>query len=156
MSTDALPTPAVTRPAGGTLRTRIEEAVLPPLVALAIAIVVGDVLILSFGQSPGAVYKLLLQGTWGNGYGFGHVLYKATTLSFTGLSVALGIRAGVFNIGAESQLAAGGFMAALAGLALPLGAPTLVAVPFCVIAAALGGAAVGSIPGALKARFGAS
>ena len=84
---------------------------LPPLVALLVAAVVGDVLILSFGQSPGAVYRLLLEGTWGNAYGFGQVLYKATTLTFTGLAVALGLRAGLFNIGAESQLAAGGFVA---------------------------------------------
>ncbi|HEX2780383.1 MAG TPA: hypothetical protein VHM30_12845, partial [Gemmatimonadaceae bacterium] len=88
-------------------RVALEEAILPPLVALMLAAVVGDVLILSFGQSPGAVYKLLLDGTWGNAYGFGQVLYKATTLVFTGLAVGLGLRAGLFNIGAESQLAAG-------------------------------------------------
>ena len=37
------------------------------------------------------------------------MLYKATTLTFTGLAVSIGLRAGLFNIGAESQLAAGGF-----------------------------------------------
>ena len=63
------------------------------------------------------MYRLLLEGTWGNAYGFGQVIYKATTLTFTGLAVALGIRAGLFNIGAESQLASGGFLAALVGLA---------------------------------------
>ena len=41
-------------------RAVIEEAILPPFVALLLAVVVGDALILSFGQSPGAVYKLLL------------------------------------------------------------------------------------------------
>jgi general nucleoside transport system permease protein len=137
-------------------RATLEESLLPPVVALAIALVVGDVLILSFGQSPGAVYRELLEGTWGNAYGFGQVLYKATTLTFTGLSVALGIRAGVFNIGAESQLAAGGFLAALMGLLLPAGTPGLLAIPLCLVAAAAGGAAVGFVPGVLKARFGAS
>jgi simple sugar transport system permease protein len=129
---------------------------LAPIIALLIAAIVGDVLILTFGQSPGAVYRLLLEGTWGNAYGFGQVLYKATTLTFTGLSVALGLRAGLFNIGAEGQLAAGGFAAAIAGLLLPAGTPVLLAAPFCVIAAALGGGGVGAVPGALKARFGAS
>ena len=71
---------------------------------------------MSYGQSPATVYRLLLEGTWGNAYGFGQVLYKATTLTFTGLAVSLGIRAGLFNVGAESQLAAGGFLAALVGL----------------------------------------
>jgi simple sugar transport system permease protein len=137
-------------------RTLFEEAVLPPLVAVAIALVVGDLLILTFGQSPGAVYGLLLEGTWGNAYGFGQVLYKATTLTFTGLAFAIGARAGLFNIGGESQLAAGGFAAALVGLALPVGTPGLLAVPLCILAAGLGGGVVGAVPGVLKARFGAS
>lgn len=136
-------------------RLKLEEVLLPPIVALLIALLVGDLLILSFGQSPGAVYRELLYGTWGNAYGFGQVLYKATTLAFTGLSVALALRAGLFNIGAESQLAAGGFAAALVGLALPAGLPSLLVLPLYVLAAALAGGVVGGIPGVLKARFGA-
>ena len=137
------------------LRSRAEEALLPPLVALLLAVVVGDVLILAFGQSPSAVYRLLLEGTWGNAYGFGQVLYKATTLVFTGLSFAVGVRAGLFNIGAESQLAAGGFAAALLGLVLPAGLPSLLVLPLYVVVAAAGGGAVAAVPGVLKARFGA-
>src|ERR1051326_6296695 len=136
-------------------RAELASAILPAIVALIIAAVVGDVLILSFGQSPGAVYKQLLEGTWGNAYGFGQVLYKTTTLTFTGLAVAIGLRAGLFNIGAESQLAAGGFVAALVGLILPAGIPALVTIPVYIVAAAIGGGAVGALPGALKAKFGA-
>jgi len=137
------------------LRASIQEAILPPLVAVLIALVVGDILILTFGEAPGAVYRLLLEGTWGNPYGIGQVLFKATTLIFTGLAVAVGLRAGLFNIGAESQLAAGGFAAAVAGLAFAAGTPAIVAVPLCILGAAAGGGAVGAIPGVLKARFGA-
>lgn len=131
-------------------------ALLPAVAALLIAAVVGDILILAFGQSPAQVFALLLEGTWGNAYGLGQVIYKATTLIFTGLAVALGIRAGLFNIGAEGQLAMGGFCAAAMGLALPAGMPALLAIPLCFAAAALGGTAVASVPGVLKARFGAS
>jgi general nucleoside transport system permease protein len=137
------------------LRSRVEESLLPPLVALLLALVVGDILILLFGQSPGAVYRLLLEGTWGNAYGFGQVLYKATTLIFTGLAFAIGVRAGLFNIGAESQLAAGGFVAALLGLVLPAWLPSLVALPLFIVVSALGGGVVGAVPGYLKSRFGA-
>jgi len=151
--------PAAPETKGGTAssawRGRLEEALLPPIVAIVLALVIGDLLILSFGQSPGAVYKLLLEGTWGNAYGFGQVLYKTTTLAFTGLAVALALRAGLFNIGAEGQLAAGGFLAAALGLMLPAGTPGVLAVPLCIVAAAVGGGAVGAVPGALKARFGA-
>ena len=138
-------------------RTRaiVEESVLPPLVALVVVLVAGDLLILTYGQAPGTVWHVLLEGTWGNAYGFGQVLYKATTLACTGLSVAIGLRAGLFNIGAEGQLAAGGFGAALAGLALPAGTPPVIAVPVCVVAACVFGGAVGAVPGALRAKFGA-
>jgi simple sugar transport system permease protein len=136
-------------------RTGVEEAVLPALVALLVALVAGDLLILTFGQSPAEVYGVLLRGTWGNAYGLGQVLYKATTLACTGLAVALGLRAGLFNIGAEGQLAAGGFAAALVGLALPAGVPWLLAIPLVIAAAMAGGGAIGAIPGVLKAKFGA-
>jgi simple sugar transport system permease protein len=101
------------------------------------------------------VWALLLRGTWGNAYGFGQVLYKATTLTCTGLCVAVGLRAGLFNIGGEGQLAAGGFAAALAGLALPSGTPAALAIPVCVAAALAAGAVTGWVPGVLRARFGA-
>jgi ABC-type uncharacterized transport system permease subunit len=138
-----------------TMRDRVLEAVLPPLVALLVSIVAGDLLILAVGQSPGAVYRLMLEGTWGNAYGFGQVLYKSTTLICTGLAVAVGLRAGLFNIGAEGQLAAGGLGAALIGLLLPAGTPALIAIPLCTCAAILAGGAVGFVPGALRAKWGA-
>jgi general nucleoside transport system permease protein len=146
---------AVTPASPSRLRTQLEEALLPPLVALLAAVVVGDLLILSFGQSPAHVYGLLLDGTWGNAYGLGQVLFKATTLTFTGLAVALALRAGMFNIGAEGQLAAGAFMAGVVGWLMPAGIPWPIAVPICILAAALGGGVVGAVPGVLKARFGA-
>jgi len=136
-------------------RERAEEALLPPFVALLVALICGDLLILSYGQSPLEVYRMLLEGTWGNAYGFGQVLYKATTLTFTGLAVSFGLRAGLFNIGGESQLAAGGFAAALTGLALPAGMPLILALPLCIVAAGAAGGVVGAVPAVLKTRFGA-
>src|SRR5688500_18292757 len=141
-------------PASPGWRNTLEESLLPPIVALLVALVVGDVLILLFGQSPAAVYRLLLEGTWGNAYGIGQVLYKTTTLTFTGLAVAVGIRAGLFNIGAEGQLAAGGFLAALVGLMIPDATPGIVAILLCTIGAAAGGGAGGAGPGGLRAGGG--
>ena len=135
--------------------TRVLGAFLPPLVALAIAAVVGDLLILSFGESPATVYKLLLEGTWGNWYGFGQVLYKATTLVCTGLAFAIAARAGLFNVGAEGQLAFGGFTAAMIGLHFA-GTPNIIGIVLCLLAAMLGGGIVAAIPGWLRAKFGSS
>jgi len=136
-------------------RENLEEALFPPIVALLVALICGDLLIMSYGQAPGTVYRLLLEGTWGNAYGFGQVLYKATTLTFTGLAVSIGIRAGLFNVGAESQLAAGGFLAGLLGLTLSPHIPGIMAIVLCIIAAMAGGAIVGAIPGWLKVKYGA-
>ncbi len=130
--------------------------VLPIIVALGIAAVVGDVLILLFGEAPATVYRQLIEGTWGNAYGIGQVLYKATTLTFTGLAFALAGRAGLFNVGAESQLAMGGFAAGVVGMLLPAGMPGVIGFVLCLLAAALGGATVAAVPGVLRARFGAS
>jgi simple sugar transport system permease protein len=137
------------------LRRLTRDALIPPLVAFLLAAIVGDVLIVVFGQSPAEVYRQLLDGTWGNWYGLGQVLYKATTLSFTGLAVAIALRAGLFNIGAESQIAAGGFLAALVGLGLPQGLPAIITLPAYIAAAIIGGGVVGGIAGGLKTRFGA-
>ncbi|MCD0158258.1 ABC transporter permease [Deinococcus sp. 6GRE01] len=82
-------------------------------------------------------------------------LKLATPLIFTGLSVAFAFRTGLFNIGAPGQLTMGAIGAMLVGVYAPasLGWALL---PLSVLAAALGGALWGAIPGVLKARFGSS
>ena len=81
-------------------------------------------------------------------------LLAATPLIFTGLAVALGFRAGLFNIGAEGQLYVGAIVATFVGFSLH-GLPLFVHLPLTIIAGFLGGALWGFIPGLLKARTGA-
>jgi simple sugar transport system permease protein len=130
-------------------------ALLPLTWAPLVALACGSLLILAVGGAPAEVYRLLLAGTWGNAYGVGQVLFKATPLIFTGLAVAVALRAGLFNIGAEGQLTVGAFATAALGAALPPSTPALLAVPACVAAGMVGGAAVGALAGALKAYRGA-
>jgi simple sugar transport system permease protein len=61
----------------------------------------------------------------------------------------------VVNNGEQSPRAAGGFLAAQLGLALPAGLPLVLTLPAYLLAAAVGGGAVAAVPGWLKARFGA-
>jgi len=135
-------------------RDELARAILPPLWATLIALAAASLLIIAAGGAPLEVYRLLLAGTWGNGYGIGQVLFKTTPLIFTGLSVALALRAGLFNIGAEGQLTVGAFATAMVGLHVAH-FPAVVAVPLAVLAGAAGGALVGAIAGALKAWRGA-
>lgn len=73
-----------------------------------------------------------------------------------GLAVALGFKCGLFNIGAEGQLYAGGLLAALIGFHPAFrGLPSLIHIPLAVAAGTAGGLLWGAIPGFLKARTGA-
>lgn len=81
-------------------------------------------------------------------------IVTATPLIFVGLSVALGFRAGLFNIGAEGQMNAGAIVAAAVGISFT-SLPGPIHLIFMVIAGVLGGAVWGAIPGFLKAKTGA-
>jgi ABC-type uncharacterized transport system permease subunit len=73
---------------------------------------------------------------------------------FTGVGVALGFQAGVFNIGAEGQLYMGAIMAAWAGWTFK-GLPSIIHVPLALFVGTLFGGIWGFIPGWLKAKTGA-
>jgi simple sugar transport system permease protein len=81
-------------------------------------------------------------------------LLAATPLIFTGLAVALGFRAGLFNIGGEGQFYLGAMFAGWIGFSI-LGLPWFIHLPLAVVAGFVGGAIWGFIPGFLKARTGA-
>ncbi len=55
------------------------------------------------------------------------MIVAATPLVLTGLAVGVGLKAGLFNIGATGQVLLGGFAAALVGERLA-GAPPLIAI----------------------------
>jgi len=81
-------------------------------------------------------------------------LVQATPYIFAGLSVALGFRVGLFNIGAEGQLFMGAMTSVFAGYAIT-GLPAYIHIPVTLLAGALGGALWGFVPGFLKAKTGA-
>lgn len=130
------------------------SALAGPCVAVLLALACGGVLVALLGRNPFAVYALLARETFGSWYGFGQVLFKATTLAGTGLAVAVAFRAGLFNIGVEGQLYLGGLGAAVMALALPASLPAVVMVPLVLLAAAGAGAVWAAIPGLLRARLG--
>jgi len=109
-------------------------------------------------KSVGAAYYGLLQGGIGNPFlditPITETLLRATPLIFAGLAVALGFRAGLFNIGAEGQIYIGGLFATAVGINFP-DLPLLIHLPLAVGAGFVGGAVWGFIPGILKARTGA-
>ena len=79
---------------------------------------------------------------------------KSIPYILAGLSVALGFRAGLFNIGAEGQFVVGGLCSVVVGYKAT-GLPAYVHLPLAVMAGALGAGIWGAIPGLLKAWTGA-
>lgn len=108
--------------------------------------------------SVGGAYGGLLAGSIGNPFNdigpLTETLLRATPLILAGLAVALGFRAGLFNIGAEGQIYIGALFATAVGISLP-DLPLLVHLPLAVAAGFVGGAVWGFVPGILKARTGA-
>jgi len=133
---------------------RLLAQIAAPIIAILLSLAAGAIMILAIGERPLEIYGLMFQQSFATGYGFGQTLFKTTPLIFTGLAVAVGFRAGLFNIGAEGQLYLGGFAAALVGTTFS-GLHGLILMPLALVVAAATGAAWGAIPGALKARFGA-
>lgn len=125
-----------------------------PILNLVLAFFFSGLVVWAIGESPLEALRLLLIGALGRGEGIGFTLFYATSFIFTGLSVAVAIHAGLFNIGSEGQAYLGGLGAALVALSLDRYVPWYVTMPFAVIGAALFGAACAAIPAWLQAKRG--
>src|SRR5512145_575512 len=135
----------------------LQRALLIPSLAVLTAMIVGGVVIALVGGNPFAAYAGLFEGAFGSPKALSETTVWATPYIFAGLAVALAFKGGLFNIGAEGQLALGALVGAWIGFGLPrvVGPlPALVHVPLTVLGGALAGAAWGAIPGWLKARTG--
>jgi simple sugar transport system permease protein len=135
-----------------------------PALSILLALLVASVLIIAsglFGTDqkmnlllPLVAYRSLLVGAFGSFKGIANMIVAATPLMLTGLAVGVGLKAGLFNIGATGQVLLGGFTAALVGI-LVADAPPLIAIPVAMLGGMLAGALAGFIPGFLKAFTGA-
>ena len=149
------------------------KSVLASLISILIGMAVGGVIILVVGLGnknlglSGAWegIRLVFGGLFSTGrnaagqltFGFnptsvGNMLFRATPLILTGLSVAVAFKTGLFNIGAPGQY----LMGTAATLMLALGIPTeVVPAPLVWVIAFLGGMLAGAlwgcIPGIVKA-----
>ncbi|MBN2548752.1 MAG: ABC transporter permease [Anaerolineales bacterium] len=137
---------------------RIINTMLVPLLAVLTAMLVGALVIASAGGNPIAAYIGLFQGAFGSASAMSETAVWATPYIFAGLAVALAFKGGLFNIGAEGQLALGAVSAAWVGYALPdvlgISIPGWIHLLLVVAMGILAGAIWGAIPGWLKAKTG--
>lgn len=129
------------------------QGLVVPLVALLLAFAVGAALIRLQGVNPTYAYKTLFGAALLTPDGLLRTLQKATPLVLSGLAVAVALRVGLFNIGAQGQLLWGAVAAAFVGVRLA-GMPAVVIIPAALLAGVLAGAAWAAIAGLLKATRG--
>lgn len=122
-------------------------------IVFAVVVFAFDVLVWGYGEAPARILSLLVSGTWGSTYGIGQVLFKATPLLFAGIAVRIALRAGMFNIGAEGQIAVASLAAGVAGTHMAH-VPAPIALGVVTLAAAGAGAVAAGVPALLKTRFG--
>ncbi len=118
--------------------------------AILAALLVGSVLIRLGQSNPIEAYAALFSGAFFEYYGFAATLVKVSPILLAGLAVAVPLRAGQFNIGAEGQIFLGGLFATWAALYLPE-MPGWIHIIVCSLAGMIGGGLWGLIPGFLKA-----
>jgi len=153
------------------LTASAKERVLISVAAFLASVLVGSVLVYVSGlivacpaggtflgscYNPLSVYYLLFVDPFLGGFNVALVMKETVLLLFTGLSVAVAFRAGLFNIGSQGQLVVGGLATALSLLFVAPLAPgglvgTVVLVPLALAVGAAFGGLFAAIPGALKA-----
>ena len=127
-----------------------------PLIAVAATMIAGGLLFAALGNDPIVSIRTIfwdpLFGPFA-GYARPQLLVKAGPLILIAIGLALGFRAGVWNIGAEGQYIVGALCAAAVGLAA-YPAESVLLFPAMILAGAAGGAVWALIPGVLRVRFG--
>ncbi len=103
---------------------------------------------------PVTAYVALIRGSVGSPSAIVNTLVETVPLVLAGLSVALGFKAGLFNIGAGGQFLIGALGAVVVGVAVA-DQPPIIAIPLAVTAGLIAGGFYGFIPGILKAVSGA-
>ena len=143
------------------------RTVLASILSIIIGLAVGSIIVLIVGAASANIsgastwdgIRLVLFGILSTGrdasgalaFGFnptsiGNMLFRATPLIMTGLSVAVAYKTGLFNIGAPGQY----LMGTMASLMLALGIPSETVPPAIIwIIAFLGGMAAGAVWGAI-------
>ena len=149
------------------------KSVLASLIAIIIGLLAGSIIIVIVGltnstMGPKGVWegvRLVIAGLFSTGrdtagnltFGFnpttfGNMLFRAMPLVMTGLSVALGNKAGLFNIGAPGQYLAGTTASLYIALSIPTTAvPAWLVWLLAFLGGMIAGACWGAIPGLLKA-----
>ena len=146
------------------MKKKIDRSYLLSLIlALALALTLGGIIMALAGHNPFRAYAELAKGATGlKSFGeigkiftrrqFGNTIEYAMVLYMTGLACAIGARVGIFNVGGEGQLYLGAIVSAYLGVVLT-DLPALIVIPVAALGAMLVGGFYAFIPGFLKVKL---
>ncbi|MFO1070272.1 MAG: ABC transporter permease [Geminicoccaceae bacterium] len=123
-----------------------------PVLAVALTIVTGFLLFTIMGVNPFTALYAMFISPLRDLYGISELCLKATPLILCATGLAIGFRAGVWNIGAEGQLTMGAIFGGGIGLFYGEALGPL-AIPVMCLAGVLGGMLWAAIPAFLKTRW---
>ena len=144
---------------------RVVQSLAEPLAAIVLALLAGGIMIfLLSGLVPGRqpfdarlpidAYGALVSGIVSFN-GLTSTLVYSAPLILGGLGVAVGFKAGLFNIGGRGQFLMGSIASVAVISAIGGATGPWIAIPLALLAGALAGALAGFVPGFLKATSGA-
>lgn len=112
--------------------------VLESVLAAVLGLLVGALIMYIWGYDPWKAYWALFRGAYGGSYELASSIARGVPLIFTALTFAIGVRGGMFNIGAEGQLYVGAAAAVtVAYFHLPPGLHLLAGLIFAAVAGAI-------------------
>jgi general nucleoside transport system permease protein len=125
------------------------------LCAVIVALILGGIVISVAGGNPFLSYAHIARASFGNIGVLSDTIVKATPIILTALACSIAFRMKLWNIGAEGQFIMGAWGASAVVLApvVPAEASRWLFIPVMAAAGMAAGAAWGSIPGYLKAKF---
>lgn len=124
-----------------------------PLIGILLGLLAGAGLIALSGVNPLAAYAAMLNGAIGSPQSIANVLVRASPLLLTGVGVAIGIKAGLWNVGAEGYMYMGAIGAGAVGI-VPLPVPPIIHITLAILAGAVVAGFWGLLPAYLRAYRG--
>lgn len=145
---DAQPAPRRAWISRGGLARRA-EAVVIPVSALLVGVLIFGLFILALGKSPEKLFGLMWKGGFGSWFSIQNMLSRAAPLLLAGLCVALPARLGLVIIGGEGAIVLGGVAAAAVWPPLAGAPPAVVLLAMALSGMLAGGLWIGAV-GALR------
>ncbi len=124
------------------------------ILAIIIGLLIGFIILLisNYKDAIPALITIFNGGFSGGSRGIGQVIFTATPLILTGLSVGFAFKNGLFNIGASGQFIVGAFAGVFVAIKCTF-IPSNIHWIVALISSSIAGAIWAFLPGFLKARF---